>query len=82
MFEEVRVPLKSLTLGIKLLSDSSRISHTDKETVTMIRDASNFMNATLNDVLSMHKIEEGNLVIEYRPFVIADLVFSIKDKFR
>ena len=55
--EEVRVPLKSVTLGIELLNNSEQIKGADRETVLMIKDAGAYMAETLNDVLSIQKLE-------------------------
>lgn len=37
---------------------------------------------TLNDVLAIHKIEEGKLVLNMQPFHIVDLVSHAKAVFR
>ena len=59
IFHELRSPLNSLTIGIEILSNSSHLDSHDLESLGMMKDASSFMNDTLNDVLSMQKIEEG-----------------------
>jgi hypothetical protein len=59
--DEVRVPLKSVTLGIELLNHSDQIKGADRETVLMIKDAGEYMAETLNDVLSMQKLEVRGL---------------------
>ena len=80
MFEEVRVPLKSVTLGIALLKNSEEIRGADRETVSMIKDAGDYMAETLNDVLAIERIEEGNLVLDKKPFHILDLLNAVKEK--
>ena len=61
IFHELRNPLNSLTIGIEILGNSSHLDSHDLESLGMMKDASAFMNDTLNDVLSMQKIEEGKL---------------------
>lgn len=40
----------------------------------MMREASTFMSETLNDVLSIQKIEEGKLELSFEPFLISNLL--------
>jgi signal transduction histidine kinase len=42
-----------------------------------MKDASSFMSDTLNDVLSLQKIEEGKLELEMVPFNIVDSVHKV-----
>ena len=77
VFHEVRVPLNSLTLGIDLLSDSDKISSADKGTLRLMKDSAVFMAETLNDVLSLQKIEEGKMELDFKSFRISDLVNSV-----
>jgi signal transduction histidine kinase len=42
-----------------------------------MRDASTFMSDTLNDVLSLQKIEEGKLELEMVPFNIVDSINKV-----
>eukprot|EP01041_Mallomonas_annulata_P005777 gene5777-11672_t len=77
VFHEVRVPLNSMTLGISLLEKSCNLEESDIESLEMMREASHFMSQTLNDVLSMQKIEEGKLELSFLPFCIYDAVYSV-----
>ena len=61
IFHELRSPLNSLTIGIEILGSSTMRDQQDLESLAMMRDASSFMSDTLNDVLSMQKIEEGSV---------------------
>jgi signal transduction histidine kinase len=47
-----------------------------------MRSASEFMSATLNDVLSMQKIEEGKMELEKRNFNLPDAVTKVFSAFR
>eukprot|EP01035_Chromulina_nebulosa_P069333 gene69333-biopygen22402 len=58
LFHEVRTPLNTLTIGIELLSTRDVLDSTDQELLVMMRGASEYMGETLNNVLSMQKIEE------------------------
>jgi signal transduction histidine kinase len=82
VFHEVRVPLNSISLGLQLLDDSSWLHIEDKETITMMTDATKFMAETLNDVLSLQKIEEGKLHLEMKAFSPDRLVTSVVNTFR
>jgi hypothetical protein len=43
IFNEVHVPLKSVTLGLQILDESKDISSTDRETVNMVIDSSHLI---------------------------------------
>lgn len=82
VFHEVRVPLHSVMLGLQLLQDSRSLSSEERETLGMIREATGFMAGTLNDVLSLQKIEEGKLELEYKPFSPHKLALDVLNNFR
>ena len=75
VFHEVRVPLNTITMGIAILKDD--IVDTQKDVVQMMDCAAGFMNDTLNDVLSMSKIEDGDLNLNLKPFKLSFLLDSI-----
>eukprot|EP01035_Chromulina_nebulosa_P025498 gene25498-biopygen16487 len=77
LFHEVRTPLNSLTMGIELLKTKESLDSSDKELLAMMTGASDFMAETLNDVLSMQKIEEGKLELMYAPFNINNSITKI-----
>jgi CheY-like chemotaxis protein/two-component sensor histidine kinase len=58
-------------MGIDLLEGSPGMGIVDRESIVAMKHAAIFMSDTLNDVLSMQKIEEGKLVLEMTPFCIA-----------
>ena len=43
----------------------------------MMKGASEFMSDTLNDVLSMQKIEDGKLELDLSPFSIKEAVAKV-----
>eukprot|EP00597_Dinobryon_sp_UTEXLB2267_P005112 CAMPEP_0170071904 /NCGR_PEP_ID=MMETSP0019_2-20121128/9688_1 /TAXON_ID=98059 /ORGANISM="Dinobryon sp., Strain UTEXLB2267" /LENGTH=457 /DNA_ID=CAMNT_0010280633 /DNA_START=879 /DNA_END=2252 /DNA_ORIENTATION=+ len=77
LFHEVRTPLNSLSMGIDILDRNPHMCEEDKESLQMMRVAADFMSKTLNDVLSMQKIEEGKLELDMQPFLLADAVNSV-----
>jgi hypothetical protein len=82
VFHEVRVPLNSVVLGLQLLQDNKAFARAEKETLSMMKDATSFMAETLNDVLSLQKIEQGMLELEYKPFSPNRLISSVVSNFR
>jgi len=82
IFHEVRTPLNSLTMGIEILERSNNLDTSDRESLLMMKGASDFMCDTLNDVLSMQKIEEGKLELDLCPFSINDAVSKVFSTFR
>jgi signal transduction histidine kinase len=58
------------------------LSREEKETMGIMKEATRFMAETLNDVLSLQKIEEGKLQLEFKPFSPEGLVFSVIRNFR
>ena len=64
VFHELRIPLNTLTIGIGLLQeDKDHLNNPCQEALHMMNGATSFMSDTLNDVLFMHKIEEGAMDI-------------------
>ena len=74
VFHEVRVPLNSLVLGIKLLNASDHLSTDETEALTMMEESSRYMSETLNDVLSIDKIEQGAFVLNREKFSLVDMI--------
>ena len=68
VFHELRIPLNTLTIGIGLLQEDkeSMSKNPCREALHMMNGATSFMSDTLNDVLFMHKIEEGAMDITKR----------------
>mmetsp|Transcript_30055 Transcript_30055/g.50833 ORF Transcript_30055/g.50833 Transcript_30055/m.50833 type:complete len:332 (-) Transcript_30055:165-1160(-) len=81
VFHEVRVPLNSVSLGLQLLFDNPNLDDADRETLHIMRDATNFMAETLNDVLSLQKIEQGMMELEEDYFSPDQLVGTVVANF-
>ena len=64
-------------MGLEILKQGDRLNSSDLELLSMMKVASDFMADTLNDVLSLQKIEEGKLELELSPFSISDSVSKV-----
>eukprot|EP00596_Hydrurales_sp_CCMP1899_P010132 CAMPEP_0119042986 /NCGR_PEP_ID=MMETSP1177-20130426/16320_1 /TAXON_ID=2985 /ORGANISM="Ochromonas sp, Strain CCMP1899" /LENGTH=564 /DNA_ID=CAMNT_0007010129 /DNA_START=1274 /DNA_END=2968 /DNA_ORIENTATION=+ len=63
-------------MGITVVGDdchNDKFSDASREALVMMDDATNFMGNTLNDVLSMDKIEEGAMHLKMSPFYMEDI---------
>lgn len=69
-------------MGIDLLSMSAHITEVDMDSLAMMRSASEFMSDTLNNVLSLQKIEEGKFELELSVFSFEQIVFRVFATFR
>lgn len=74
VFHEVRVPLNSMLLGLTVVSQSKALTPEEMEAVEIMHESTNFMTDTLNDVLSMQKMEEGKLALVYGFFSIRAMI--------
>lgn len=77
IFHEVRSPLNSLVMGIEILQRSANIDAMEQEILSGMKLAATFMGNTLNDVLSLQKIEEGKLELETVDFDVTDVVNTV-----
>eukprot|EP00597_Dinobryon_sp_UTEXLB2267_P008067 CAMPEP_0170084854 /NCGR_PEP_ID=MMETSP0019_2-20121128/19914_1 /TAXON_ID=98059 /ORGANISM="Dinobryon sp., Strain UTEXLB2267" /LENGTH=692 /DNA_ID=CAMNT_0010301085 /DNA_START=328 /DNA_END=2406 /DNA_ORIENTATION=- len=82
LFHEVRSPLNSLSIGIEILDRCDKLESEERDSLLMMRGASEYMAGTLNDVLSMQKIEEGKLELDLRPFSIEEVVYAVFATFK
>jgi len=65
-------------MGIDLLECSENFDESDKQSLIMMKGASEFMCDTLNNVLSLQKIEEGKLELDLSPFSMPEAVKKVK----
>jgi len=77
LFHEVRTPLNSITMGIDMLKMSEGLQSAEREYLEMMTGATEFMTDTLNNVLNMHKIEEGKLELDMAPFSLVEAVEKV-----
>lgn len=77
VFHEVRVPLNTISMGLIVVKeDYNMLSDDSKEAVDMMNGATRFMSDTLNDVLSMQKIEDGKMDLILKAFSMGSLIKS------
>ena len=76
VMHEVRVPLNSVTAGIGVM-DKQLLDEDGRDTLQMMKAATSYMSSTLNDVLSMQKIEEGKLELHMAPFRFEDFLVTV-----
>ena len=74
VFHDVRVPLNSISMGLNLMEALPNLSKSDLDIFRMMQEACEFMSNTLNDVLSMEKIEAGAMTIDLTAFSLSDMV--------
>ena len=77
IFHEVRTPLHSLSMGVAFLNRSESINADDRESLAMMKSSIDFMSETLNNVLSIQKIEEGQLQLDLGPFRFQDVLLKV-----
>eukprot|EP01035_Chromulina_nebulosa_P069460 gene69460-biopygen34407 len=82
IFQEVRSPLGSLSAGLELLAQSDNLDEVDRESLEMMKGASDFMRDILNDVLSMQGYEEGKLELKLGAFNMKEAVKQVLANYR
>ena len=79
VLHEVRVPLNTITMGLHLLEEEDDEKN---DSIAMMSEAVSFMSDTLNDVLSIQKIEEGKLELQFANFYISDVMKTVRHSLR
>lgn len=75
VFHEVRVPLNTISMGLIVVKENyNLLSDDSKEAIDMMNGATRFMGDTLNDVLSMQKIEDGKMELIMKAFTMGSLI--------
>ena len=77
VMHEVRVPLNSVTAGIGVL-ETFDLNNEGYDTLTMMSTATLYMADTLNNILSMQKIEEGKFELVMAPFSVIDMLDTVR----
>ena len=77
VMHEVRVPLNSISAGIGVLENYD-LDNEGHDTLTMMSTATIYMADTLNNILSMQKIEEGKFELVMGAFSVSDLLDTVK----
>ncbi|PAJ77769.1 hypothetical protein CJO71_27070 [Burkholderia ubonensis] len=73
MSHEIRTPLNAIIGHLELLEDAS-MTDKQRDRLTTIRNASNGLLVTINDVLDFSKIEAGQLALDAVEFRVSDVV--------
>lgn len=68
VFHEARVPLQSFTLGLQLFCDPKTSFNEKKEMLQVMKEATEFISNTFDDVLSIQRIESGALLLKIESF--------------
>eukprot|EP01035_Chromulina_nebulosa_P022129 gene22129-28654_t len=76
VFHEIRNPLNSLTLGLNVINSSSKLTTSEKESLDTMEESVLFMSNTLNDILSMHSIEDGEFQLISKEFNLKEALFN------
>jgi len=82
IFNEVHTPLNALTMGTEVLIRSNIPDSSARESLQMMKGASELMCETLHDVLDMQKLEEGKLQLQLCPFSLSDAVSKVLLSFK
>lgn len=69
-------------MGIDLLEMSTSINSSERDSLLMMKSASEFMTDTLDNVLSLQKIEEGKFELELVPFSFEQMLLRVFSAFR
>ena len=81
MSHEIRTPLNAI-LGFTNLLSKTSLSPDQKEYVTYMRSSGQNLQAIVNDILDLSKIEAGMMRIEKTSFHFPDLIMTIDAMFR
>lgn len=81
MSHEIRTPLNAI-LGFTNLLSKTSLSPVQKEYVTYMRSSGQNLQAIVNDILDLSKIEAGMMRIEKTSFHFPDLIHTIDAMFR
>ena len=89
IFHEVRVPLNAVMLGLADLRSScgspgvaSEWTDEQRDVLDIVHEQSQVVGRILNDVLSLHKIEDGALTLQYSPFSLESMILSTMQSFQ
>ncbi len=75
MSHEIRTPLNGV-IGFSQILESMPLNDKEKSFVIKIRQSGETLLSTINDILSLSKIEAGKIDIEKRPFDIRETINS------
>lgn len=79
---QLRSPLTSLKWGLNTVSDGIKDKPDMLQIVEQLRETSENMIETVNDLLDISKIEQGGLVISHEPIDLVELLDQVSEEFR
>ena len=80
MSHELRTPLNSI-LGFTGLLEKTNTDASQREYIDAIRNSGKSLLSIINDVLDLSKLDAGRFAIEDIPFMISDVLHSVKNMF-
>ncbi|MEZ5557237.1 MAG: ATP-binding protein [Pseudomonadales bacterium] len=81
MSHEIRTPMNAI-VGFSKLTLETALDRKQHEYVTSISNAAENLLILINDILDFSKIEAGKLVLEQRPFRLAETLGEVERLFR
>jgi signal transduction histidine kinase len=77
LFNQLISPLNSLSLGFEMFDESnSNLDRNQMESLSIMRGAYEVISETFNEVLDLHRLEQGKLQLSMQPF---HLVTAVKN---
>jgi len=76
MSHEIRTPMNGI-LGLAYLLEQRQLEADSADLVRKIRNAGRSLQAIINDILDLSKIEAGRLEIEHVPFSLSDVLDNL-----
>ena len=77
MSHEIRTPLNGI-IGMTDILARGRLSSTQAEQVSVIRQSGGLLLEIINDILDFSKVESGRVEIEPRDFALADVMQTVR----
>lgn len=75
MSHEIRTPMSGI-VGMTSLLGKTTLNSTQKDYVHSLQESSTALNALINDILDLSKIEAGKYTLEQQPFLLSDTIKS------
>lgn len=82
VFHEVRVPLNAITLGVEQLKDTSDLPIDVVEVCDILSEQAAAVTRILNDVLSIQRIEDNRLQLEFKQFNLNKFIIQTVQSFQ
>lgn len=82
LFNDVRNPLHALSIGIEILHHSTQMDEVERESLLVMRGATEIISTALDDLVTLQKIEQGEATREEEPFSPFELVHRVSSGLR